>query len=190
MNRNSYRSICLICLSAVLICILLQACANKGYPEGGPKDVTPPKVIAEVPASFNTNFKKKSVNIYFDEFVQLKNVQEKFIISPPQAKKPRVRLRAKYIMVEFEDTLRPNTTYSLDFADAIVDNNEGNPLGYYRYVFSTGNTLDSLELWSMHKRMSLSLVLMFFFIRSIGIPCLFYNCLIILRVPTVPVFSG
>ena len=146
MNRNSYRSICLICLSAVLICILLQACANKGYPEGGPKDVTPPKVIAEVPASFNTNFKKKSVNIYFDEFVQLKNVQEKFIISPPQAKKPRVRLRAKYIMVEFEDTLRPNTNYSLDFADAIVDNNEGNPLGYYRYVFSTGNTLDSLEL--------------------------------------------
>ena len=91
MNRNSYRSICLICLSAVLICILLQACANKGYPEGGPKDVTPPKVIAEVPASFNTNFKKKSVNIYFDEFVQLKNVQEKFIIHPPQAKKTRVR---------------------------------------------------------------------------------------------------
>ncbi len=146
MNRNSYRSACLVCLGALFISIILHSCANKGYPEGGPKDTTPPKVIAEVPASFSKDFKKKSVNIYFDEFVQLKNIQEKFIISPPMAKKPQVRLRAKYIIVELGDSLRPNTTYSLDFADAIVDNNEGNPLGYYRYVFSTGNTLDTLEL--------------------------------------------
>lgn len=125
---------------------LLYSCANKGYPEGGPKDVTPPHVIAEQPASFSKNFKKKNINIYFDEFVALKNINEKFIISPPQSKKPKVRLRAKYVMVEFEDTLRPQTTYSLDFADAIVDNNEGNPLGYYRYVFSTGDVIDTLEL--------------------------------------------
>lgn len=125
---------------------LLGGCANKGYPEGGPKDVTPPHVVEERPASFSKNFDKKNVSIYFDEFVQLKNVNEKFVISPPQAKKPKVRLRGKYILVEFQDSLRPETTYNLDFADAIGDNNEGNPLGYYRYVFSTGNTIDSLEL--------------------------------------------
>lgn len=129
-----------------LVGFTVYSCANKGYPEGGPKDNTPPHVVEERPASFNKNFDKKSVNIYFDEYVQLKNVAEKFIISPPQAKKPKVRLRGKYIMVEFQDSLRPETTYSLDFADAIVDNNEGNPLGYYRYVFSTGNTIDTLEL--------------------------------------------
>lgn len=126
--------------------LTVYSCANKGYPEGGPKDVTPPHVIEERPVSFNKNFDKKSINIYFDEFVQLKNVAEKFIISPPQAKKPKVRLRGKFILVEFQDSLRPETTYSLDFADAIVDNNEGNPLGYYRYVFSTGNKIDTLEL--------------------------------------------
>lgn len=135
-----------VVLGALFIGFLLNSCANKGYPEGGPRDVTPPHVIAEQPVSFSKNFKRKNINIYFDEFVALKNINEKFIISPPQNKKPRVRLRARYIMVEFEDTLRPQTTYSLDFADAIVDNNEGNPLGYYRYVFSTGNVIDTMEL--------------------------------------------
>lgn len=130
----------------VFIGFAIYSCANKGYPEGGPKDVTPPHVVEERPASFNRNFDKKSINIYFDEYVQLKNVNEKFIISPPQAKKPKVRLKGKYISVEFQDSLRQETTYTLDFADAIADNNEGNPLGYYRYVFSTGNVLDTLEL--------------------------------------------
>lgn len=146
MNRSRCFTACLWGLGILFIIIVVHSCANKGYPEGGPKDETPPRVIAEQPASFSTNFNKKSINIYFDEFVALKSVNEKFIISPPQAKKPRVRLRAKYIMVEFQDTLRPETTYSLDFADAIVDNNEGNPLGYYRYVFSTGAVIDTLEL--------------------------------------------
>lgn len=130
----------------VLAGIVVYSCANKGYPEGGPKDVTPPRVVEERPASFSKNFDRKSVNIYFDEFVQLKSVAEKFIISPPQAKKPRIRLRGKYIVAEFQDTLRSETTYSMDFSDAIVDNNEGNPLGYYRYVFSTGSVIDTLEL--------------------------------------------
>lgn len=130
----------------VFIGAAVYACANKGYPEGGPKDVTPPHVVEERPVSFNRNFDKKSIDIYFDEFVQLKNVNEKFIISPPQLKKPKVRLRGRYIRVEFQDSLRPETTYSMDFADAIADNNEGNPLGYYRYVFSTGNMIDTLEL--------------------------------------------
>ncbi|MDE6451296.1 MAG: Ig-like domain-containing protein [Odoribacter sp.] len=130
----------------VLWALLVYACANRGYPEGGPKDTTPPEVVAEVPVSFSKNFDKKRVNIYFNEFVQLKDVNEKFIFSPPLKKNPRVSLRGKYIQVSIGDTLKPNTTYSMDFADAIVDNNEGNPLGYYRYVFSTGNVIDTLEI--------------------------------------------
>ncbi|MDE5612752.1 MAG: Ig-like domain-containing protein, partial [Odoribacter sp.] len=124
----------------------IYACANRGYPEGGPKDTTPPEVVAEVPESFSKNFDKKRVNIYFNEFVQLKDVNEKFIFSPPLKKNPRVSLRGKYIQISIGDTLKPNTTYSMDFADAIVDNNEGNPLGFYRYVFSTGDIIDTLEV--------------------------------------------
>lgn len=130
----------------LVVALLIYACANRGYPEGGPKDTTPPVVVAEEPLSFTKNFDKKRVNVYFNEFVQLKEINEKFIMSPPLKKKPKVRLKGKYIQVELTDTLKPNTTYSLDFADAIVDNNESNPLGYYRYVFSTGDVIDSLEL--------------------------------------------
>lgn len=133
-------------LGVMAVALLIYACANRGYPEGGPKDTTPPQVILEEPVSYTKNFNKKRVNIYFDEFVQLKDISEKFIISPPLKKKPTPRLKGKYVQVEFTDSLKPNTTYSLDFADAISDNNEGNPLGFYRYVFSTGNEIDSLEL--------------------------------------------
>lgn len=143
--KNRY-SDCWIVLGAVLVGLLVHSCARRGYPEGGAKDEIPPKVVMEMPKSFNTGFDKKSVSVYFDEFVQLKGINEKFIISPPQNKKPKVRLRGKYVQVDFADTLKPDMTYTLDFADAIVDNNEGNPLGFYRYVFSTGNMIDSLEL--------------------------------------------
>ena len=135
------------CFAAIVVSLIIYACANRGYPEGGIKDEIPPKVIKEEPVSFSTDFKAKRVSIYFDEFVQLKEINNKFVMSPPAKKNPKVSLRGKYIVVDLNaDTLKPNTTYTLDFADAIVDNNEGNPLGYYRYVFSTGNTIDSLEL--------------------------------------------
>ena len=133
-------------LGMIFVALLIYACANRGYPEGGPKDTTPPKVILEDPVSYTRNFSKKRVNIYFDEFVQLKDINEKFIISPPLKKKPKVHLKGKYVQVDLGDSLKPNTTYSLDFADAISDYNEGNPLGFYRYVFSTGDIVDTLEL--------------------------------------------
>lgn len=146
MDRENQISSCRVWIYAIIVAAIVYACANRGYPEGGPKDETPPVVIAEVPVSFTKNFNKKRIDVYFDEFVQLKDINDKFIISPPLKKNPKVRLKGKYVQVDIGDTLRPNTTYSLDFADAIVDNNEGNPLGYYRYVFSTGDQIDSLEL--------------------------------------------
>ena len=133
-------------LWAVVVAVCVYSCANRGYPEGGPKDETPPHVVEERPLSFTTNFTEKRVNIYFDEFVQLNDINNKFIFSPPVEKDPRVTLKGKYVQVAIPDSLRENTTYSMDFADAIVDNNESNPLGFYRYVFSTGSVIDTLEL--------------------------------------------
>lgn len=143
MNRlNNY----LKYISIVAFGLVVYSCANRGYPEGGPKDETAPVIIHSDPSNGTLNFDKKKANIYFDEFVQLKEITEKFIISPPQKKKPLIKLRGKRVLVDFQDTLKENTTYSLDFGDAIVDNNEGNPMGDYRYYFSTGETIDTMRV--------------------------------------------
>lgn len=130
----------------IVFSLLVCSCANKGYPEGGPKDETPPKIVSADPVNGTLNFNKKKANIYFDEFVQLKDITEKFMISPPQKKKPLVKERGKRVLIEFQDTLKENTTYSLDFGDAIVDINEGNPMGEYRYSFSTGGSIDTMRV--------------------------------------------
>lgn len=130
----------------VSIGMLLYSCANRGYPLGGPKDETPPIIVSETPENGKIGFNKTKLNIYFNEYVQLKDVNSKFIISPPQKKQPKVKLRGKRVLVEFIDSLRKNTTYSLDFGTSIVDNNEGNPLGTYRYYFSTGNHIDTMRV--------------------------------------------
>ena len=97
-------------LGIITVVVFIHACANRGYPEGGPKDETPPQVVMEQPMSFTTNFKGKRVNIYFDEFVQLKEINNKFIFSPPVKKDPKVSLKGKYVQVAIPDSLRPNTT--------------------------------------------------------------------------------
>ena len=130
----------------VSIGILLYSCANRGYPLGGPKDETPPIIVKESPKNGEIGFNKTKLNIHFNEYVQLKDVNSKFIISPPQKKQPKVKLRGRRVLVEFIDSLRKNTTYSLDFGTSIVDNNEGNPMGTYRYYFSTGNHIDTMRV--------------------------------------------
>lgn len=143
MNKVVWNGFCVI---AIVTTLIIYACASRGMIEGGERDVTPPKITAEIPVSSSTNFKAEHIDIYFDEFVQLKDINNQFVVSPPMKKKPKTSLRGKYIRVEFQDTLMPGTTYTLDFGTAIADNNEGNLLGYYRYVFSTGSVLDSMEL--------------------------------------------
>ncbi len=133
-------------LVGLFISALIYSCANMGYPVGGPKDEESPIVEKTTPPNFSTEFKGGKVNIYFNEFVQLKDINEKFVVSPPIDRKPTVNLRGESIYVDMGDSLKPNTTYTLDFADGIADNNEGNPLGNYQYVFSTGNELDSLSI--------------------------------------------
>jgi hypothetical protein len=115
-------------------------------PEGGPKDIKPPKVISCDPPAFSTYFHKKEIHITFNKFLQLKDQNNQVNISPPLLPHTDVRLHGKSIFIKFSDTLKSNTTYSINFGDAISDLTENNILHGYAYVFSTGSYIDSLSL--------------------------------------------
>lgn len=115
-------------------------------PTGGPKDTIPPKVIKTVPDFNARNYHGNTIDLSFDEFVVTTDVQEQLVISPPLKEKPTIRSKGKTLIVDLGDSLRSNTTYSLDFKDAIVDNNEHNPLQAFRFAFSTGPDFDSLMI--------------------------------------------
>lgn len=117
-----------------------------GQPDGGWYDETPPHVIGASPADKGINVTKKKISILFDEFVKIDNPSENVVISPPQLEAPEIKSEGKRIAINLVDTLKPNTTYTIDFSDAISDNTEGNPLGNYTYSFSTGDHIDTLEV--------------------------------------------
>ncbi len=128
------------------VSLLIYSCANQGNPTGGPIDETPPRVVETKPENYALNFKGGKIEIFFNEFVQLEQINEKFVISPPLKKAPLVKLKGRSIYIKLEEELKENTTYTLDFSDGIVDNNERNPLGDYQFVFSTGEAIDSLSI--------------------------------------------
>lgn len=129
----------------VMLC--LAACANQGSgPDGGPYDETPPRIVAITPALGSIDNMTKKVTISFDELVKLENASEKVIVSPPQIEMPDIKVAGRKITVALHDSLKPNTTYTIDFSDAIADNNEGNPMGQFTYYFSTGKQLDTMEV--------------------------------------------
>ncbi|WCO01435.1 Ig-like domain-containing protein [Psychroserpens ponticola] len=136
-------------LVLVLSINLLYTCANRGRPSGGEKDIDAPLITKEVPENFSTNFKGNEIRIYFNEYIKVKNLQKQLIISPPMDTEPTVTplgSASKYIKIIINDTLEDNTTYAFNFGQSIVDNNEENPYEYYRYVFSTGDVIDSLSV--------------------------------------------
>lgn len=133
-------------IALLLIIIGFYACASTGMPDGGPYDETPPKFVRATPEPNATNNKRKKISIEFDEYIKLDKASEKVIISPPQNEAPEVKVSGHRVLVEFFDTLRENTTYTIDFGDAIVDNNEDNPLGNFAYAFSTGEHIDTMEV--------------------------------------------
>ena len=136
-----YITVCLI------ISFLVYACANRGTgPTGGPKDTTPPKVMKSTPANGSLNFKKKQVQIEFDEMVSIDKPNENVIISPPQLKPPDIKSYGKSVMVNFNEDLMDSTTYSINFGNGIVDLNEKNALKNYVFSFSTGNEIDTLQI--------------------------------------------
>ena len=132
-----------------LAILLWVACARIGAPTGGAEDKTPPKVLRTLPANESVHFTGNRIRIYFDEYIQLKDIRKQLIISPPMEYFPEITPSgnaAKYIDIRILDTLKPNTTYTLNFGKSIQDNNEGNPLSFYTYTFSTGSSIDSLTL--------------------------------------------
>lgn len=134
-------------ISIIVICIVLSTCANRGTISGGEKDLEPPRIIKETPENFSTNFTENEIRIYFNEYVKIKDVQKQLIISPPMKMQPDITPLGsanKFVTIKIYDTLQPNTTYAFNFGQSIVDNNEGNPYSFYRYVFSTGDYIDSL----------------------------------------------
>lgn len=130
----------------LLAAFLLGSCARMGQPDGGWYDETPPRILGATPADKGTNVKNRKVSIFFDEFIQIENATEKVVVSPPQLETPEIVASGKRIRIELLDSLKPNTTYTIDFSDAITDNNENNPLGNYTYSFSTGDAIDTLEV--------------------------------------------
>ena len=126
--------------------LLIAACASIGSPDGGPYDETPPVFLGSTPEPMALNVKDKRVTLEFDEFVKIEKAAEKVVISPPQVSQPIIKTTGKKIVVQLEDSLKPATTYSIDFNDAIVDNNEGNPLGNFALSFSTSDHIDTLAV--------------------------------------------
>lgn len=128
------------------VSLTLYACANMARPGGGPMDEEPPVYVRSNPAENQTKISPKKIEIEFDEYIKLDKASEKVVVSPPQIGMPTVRSNGKKVTVELKDSLLPNTTYTIDFADAIQDNNEGNPLKDFVLSFSTGEHIDSLQV--------------------------------------------
>lgn len=144
MNKTLSNVIFITFISLVFI-----NCANRGTPDGGPKDETPPEITKSFPENYSVNFTGNEIKIEFNEYIKIKEIQKQLIISPPMTWKPDITpigSASKEIKIKINDTLQPNTTYAFNFGNSITDNNEGNPYPYYRYVFSTGDYIDSLTV--------------------------------------------
>lgn len=131
-----------------LLVLIMVSCAKRGTITGGSKDTIAPTLKMSFPKNFNTNFKGNEIKLTFDEYIKLKNLGKQLIISPPMKYEPLISPTAasKSISIKIKDTLRPNTTYSFNFGQSIADNNEGNSIDQFKYVFSTGDYIDSLTL--------------------------------------------
>jgi uncharacterized protein (DUF2141 family) len=128
------------------ILLSVASCALIVAPTGGPKDITPPVVLKESPPNKSTSFNEKKITIRFDEYVQLQNPDDQIVISPPVDTKPQFEISGKSIVVTFRSSLKPNTTYTINFGNSIIDNHEANILGNYSYTFSTGPAIDTLSI--------------------------------------------
>jgi uncharacterized protein (DUF2141 family) len=139
----------LACLFLLFASISFYQCARRGTPSGGIKDIIPPKLVSAEPANMTVNFKGNKIRLYFNEYIKLNDVQNQLIVSPPLKNTPIITpagAASKYVEIQLKDTLKENTTYTLNFGQSIVDNNEGNPNSFLTYVFSTGTYIDSLSL--------------------------------------------
>lgn len=133
-------------VSLLVALVFLTRCANVVAPTGGARDITPPKVTEAVPENHGTGFSGRKVEITFDEYVTLNNASQQVLFSPPLAEKPDIKLSNKTVVIKFKEDLKPNTTYTIDFGEAVKDLHEGNTFKDYAHTFSTGDVLDTLGL--------------------------------------------
>ena len=129
-----------------LMAFLMTRCANQVAPTGGPKDTSPPKVVQAVPENRSVGFNERRIEITFDEYVTLNNASQQVLFSPPLTNKPDIKLGNKTVVIKLKEELRPNTTYTIQFGEAVKDLHEGNIFKDYAYSFATGETLDTLTL--------------------------------------------
>lgn len=130
----------------VLAVLLFFACANVVAPTGGARDMDPPEVVRSTPPNFSVNFEGERIRIFFNEFIELRNIRQQLLISPPIEQTPEVRIRGRSVVIDIEEELRPNSTYNFFFGDAIRDITEGNPIPNFQFVLSTGSYVDSLAV--------------------------------------------
>jgi len=136
-------------ITTVIIALLLVQCAKRGNPSGGPIDEEPPVILRAFPDNYTVNFENQKIEITFDEYIKLEDLQKQLVVSPPLKNRPLIRPQggvSKKLTIEITDTLLENTTYVLNFGQSIVDNTEGNPYPFFKYVFSTGTFIDSLKI--------------------------------------------
>ncbi len=125
---------------------MVLGCASTGMPTGGPKDEEPPYMVKSIPAANSLSFLGDEIRIEFNEIIQVSDIFQKLMVSPPVNKQPSVTTRGKTMILKFQEELQPNATYTLDFADAIKDNNEGNIIENFAFSFSTGDYIDSMAI--------------------------------------------
>lgn len=138
-----------ILLYIIFTALLFTSCAKRGGITGGAKDTIAPYIINSSPKNMSTQFKGKEIRIDFNEYIKIKDVNKQLIISPPMQTAPVIvptGSASKFITIKIKDTLKDNTTYSFNFGQSITDNNEGNPYSQFKFVFSTGDYIDSLSL--------------------------------------------
>ncbi|WP_051205389.1 Ig-like domain-containing protein [Salinimicrobium xinjiangense] len=139
-------------LNLLIILSMISAiwgCAKRGTPDGGPLDEEPPQYVRARPDNFTTNFDAREIRIFFNEYIKLSDPQRQIIISPPMDPRPEITplgTASRSVRIRINDTLQPRTTYTINFGRSITDNNEGNPLSFFTYAFSTGPYIDSLAL--------------------------------------------
>ncbi len=136
---------CLLLVPCAL-CLVFYSCAQQGSLTGGVKDSIPPVVVLAVPPNFSTHCKPDKIEITFNEYFALKDIAKQLVVSPPMTKKPEFKIKGKSLEISFKDSLQPDRTYAINFGDALVDLNEGNPMKNFQFVFSTGGTIDSLQV--------------------------------------------
>ena len=171
--KNSITTTLSVGIVLLFIAALFTKCASTMTPTGGPKDTLPPIIVAMEPDNFTTNIDTlhpPKIYVEFDEYVQLKDQQKELYTSPAMKKQPTVTRRGRGIVITIKDTLRPNTTYAINFGSSIQDNNESNPLHAMRYVFSTGDEIDSMYMSGYtadsYKADSVSKSFIYFFIAD------------------------